>query len=233
MLGTGNAKLINIRGTSGSGKSTLARRIKDHYTGQTRKYFEEGRKRPIGTVHEHADPNQRPLAMIGHYETPCGGTDTITDMDHIFELVRKSQAAGFDVLFEGLLISADFNRTFALHEQFGNQLLVVGLDVDLDTCLDSINSRRREAWTARCKRMEEQWKEKLQRHLTTKRGKEPLPPTYPDPPPPVPQKNTESKWKAVRHIMPKLEAAGVQTRFTSRDGAYRTICAHLGLETML
>lgn len=131
--------VINVRGTSGSGKSTLVRRITECYQSRER-YYEPGRKQPIGYVYHR--PEGRSLAVIGHYETPCGGCDTIPKMEHIFELVRKSHAAGLDVLFEGLLISADVKRTLALHEE-GLPLVVVQLDVDIDTCLDSVNQRRR------------------------------------------------------------------------------------------
>ena len=105
--------IINIRGTSGSGKSTLARRIMEQYPHRV-VFRREGRKQPIGYLYQRdASPNTkgRQLAVIGHYETPCGGCDTIQKMDDIFQLVRDSHEAGHDVLFEGLLISADMKRT--------------------------------------------------------------------------------------------------------------------------
>lgn len=132
--------IINIRGTSGSGKTTLVRKILELYGSKTA-YKQEGRKQPIGYVYRR-NGEGRSLAVIGHYETACGGCDTISKMEQIFELVRQSHAAGHDVLFEGLLISADVNRTAALHTD-GLPLLVVALDVPLQTCLDSINIRRR------------------------------------------------------------------------------------------
>lgn len=134
--------IINIRGTSGSGKSTLVRRVMELYGGPKVVYREEGRKQPIGyALHRAQGVPGRPLGLIGHYETACGGCDTVPKMDRIFELVREAHANGMDVLFEGLLISADFNRTYALHAD-GLPLLVVGLDVPLDVCLDSVNQRR-------------------------------------------------------------------------------------------
>lgn len=135
--------IINIRGTSGSGKSTLVRKVMERYS--CRQIFrEDGRKQPIGYVYLSPLHKARiPLAVIGHYETPCGGCDTIQKMERIFDLVRTSDDAGHHVLFEGLLISADVNRTLALHQE-GRDLRVVGLDkVPLDVCLESINKRRR------------------------------------------------------------------------------------------
>lgn len=135
--------IINIRGTSGSGKSTLVREVMKRMPKKQR-FHVEGRKQPIGYVVDALyDAEQRSVAIIGHYETPCGGCDTIQKMDKIFDLVRQSDEAGHHVLFEGLLISADVNRTRALHDE-GRELRVVGLDkVPLDVCLASVNGRRR------------------------------------------------------------------------------------------
>lgn len=132
--------IINIRGTSGTGKSTLVRNIIALYGAQT-KYHLSGRKQPIGYTYKHPNGG-RDLAVVGHYETACGGCDTIASLDQIFSLVRQSHDAGMDVLFEGLLISADVNRTAQLHHD-GMPLLVVALDLPLEECLASVNARRR------------------------------------------------------------------------------------------
>jgi len=133
--------IINIRGTSGSGKSTLVRRIIDAYDTKmaVRRSDDPKRKQPHGYILSRE--GKRDLALIGHYETACGGCDTINGMDRIYQLVRESADAGYDVLFEGLLISAEFNRTYALHTD-GYDLTVVGLDMPLDVCVDSVNQRR-------------------------------------------------------------------------------------------
>jgi len=130
--------IINIRGTSGSGKSTLARNIMALYDTKVA-YRREGRKQPIG--YTYGTNGGQLLSVVGHYETPCGGCDTIQKMDDIFQLVRDADALGHDVLFEGLLISADMKRTLALHTE-GLDLRVVALDVDIETCLASVNQRR-------------------------------------------------------------------------------------------
>lgn len=135
--------IINIRGTSGSGKSTVVRKIMDLYTGGKAKFFEPGRKQPIGYVFQRGNLLKygRSLAIIGHYETPCGGCDTINGQDHIFNLVRQAHDNGNDVLFEGLLLSAEVNRMAQLHDA-GYDARVVVLDVPLETCLASVNGRR-------------------------------------------------------------------------------------------
>lgn len=133
-------KIINVRGTSGSGKSTLVTKIMEEYDTKlsiTATSFK--RKQPIGYRLSH--PGRTALYVIGHYETPCGGCDTINGMDIIYELVQEAADAGAHVLFEGLLISAEVNRTLNL-ENYG-ELHVIGLDLPLQECLDSVNERRR------------------------------------------------------------------------------------------
>ena len=190
--------IINIRGTSGSGKSTLVRKLMSCYGGQRIAVKTNGRRQPIGYMLERKGES-RPLAVIGHYETTCGGCDTISKMEVIFDNVRKAHEIGHDVVFEGLLISADVNRTVELWryaQEQGCPMLVVALDVPLQVCLDSVNARRRER--------------------------------NPDLPP-VNPRNTESKHKGVQQSMRRLEAAGVPAVSLDRDAALARIRAELGL----
>jgi len=185
--------IINIRGTSGSGKTHLVRQVMDCY-GSRVPYREEGRKQPIGYTF-HRGERGRSLAVIGHYETACGGCDTIAKMERIFELVKASAAQGFDVIFEGLLISADVNRHVELHkwclEKFhGPRLEVVALTTPLQTCLDSVNARR---------------------HARN-----------PDLPP-VKEANTISKFNGVRKSLERLRADGVPVFEGSREEALERI----------
>ena len=131
--------IINLRGTSGSGKTTLVNRLIGLY-GSKVTFREEGRKQPIGYVYRHPKHGKQ-LALIGHYETPCGGCDTIPNMDKIFTLVRQAHEAGYDVLFEGLLISAEIRRALELHQE-GLPLIVVELTTPVDLCVESVNLRR-------------------------------------------------------------------------------------------
>lgn len=132
--------IINIRGTSGSGKSTLVRAIMDLYPHRLPRHV-EGRKRPLYYLLARPAPHSQTLAVIGHYETPCGGCDTITNVDQVYEEVRRQHEAGHDVLFEGLLISAEQRRTIQMHRD-GLPLLVAAIDIPLEECLASVNARR-------------------------------------------------------------------------------------------
>lgn len=131
--------ILQIRGTSGSGKSTLARSIMEIYPSKTRVKI-SGRKQPLGYV-LNGSPSGRSLYVPGHYETPCGGCDTIPSLDLIYEHVRKAHDQGHDVLFEGLLISSEVNRSQALHDD-GLPFHVLMLTTPIDVCLYSVNQRR-------------------------------------------------------------------------------------------
>lgn len=148
--------IVNIRGTSGSGKTTAVKQglLEQFRPDQRFKWVPKWdqipeehrperlkRKQPWG-YHLIPDRPGKSIVVIGHYETACGGTDTISKMDTIFSMVRQAHLkSGCHVVFEGLLLSADFNRTYALHQD-GLPLVVLGMDVPLDVCLDSVNARR-------------------------------------------------------------------------------------------
>ena len=135
--------IINIRGTSGSGKSHLVREVMKLYSRKSRimAKTEMKRKQPLGYLLQRDD--RKALVVIGHYETPCGGCDTIQKMDEIFDMMEKAEGVLIDVIYEGLLLAADVKRAVRLHSS-GKKLHVIGLDTDINTCIDSINGRRRE-----------------------------------------------------------------------------------------
>lgn len=133
-----NQKVINIRGTSGSGKSTLVRKLVELYQTKEPVHIAD-RKQPLFYILR--GEGLPPLSLLGHYETACGGCDTIPSMDRIYELVRQRLADGDSVLYEGLLISAEVNRAVQLHTD-GFDLTVVELQTPLDLCVESVNQRR-------------------------------------------------------------------------------------------
>jgi hypothetical protein len=203
--------IINIRGTSGSGKSTLVRKVMECYPIKSR-VKEEGRKQPIGYI--LAKALHKPLALVGHYETDCGGCDTINNMDDIYNRVRLADKAGYDVLFEGLLISADANRAVALHTD-ALPVLVIALNTPLEQCLASVNQRRREAWERRIEAIN------AENDALDAAGRKlrPVPEYKGD----VNPKNTMSKFAGVKSSMKRLEAAGVANVWLSRDEALARI----------
>lgn len=136
--------VVQLRGTSGSGKSTIVREIismRRARGDELEKIYEEGRKQPLA-YRLSGRPGVRPLVIIGHYETACGGCDTIASMDKIFNLVKFHYDLDCDVLFEGLLISAELNRTASLHEYTDGAYYNITLDTPLDICIAGIMERR-------------------------------------------------------------------------------------------
>jgi hypothetical protein len=99
----------------------------------------ERRKQPLGYtcfLNGH-----RPLWVAGHYETPCGGCDTINGVDYVYQLLYEAIARDEDVLYEGLIIASDVARAIELKEFDG---MVIELDVPIVDCLASVMMRRNE-----------------------------------------------------------------------------------------
>lgn len=133
--------IINVRGTSGSGKSTVVRKIIEQ-SPSTDRVFLKGRKQPL--LYRLKFPDQV-ISIPGHYETACGGCDTIPTYDLLFQVIREEHAAGHTVLFEGLLVAHDKKRTLELWdwlERKPNLLQVIELTETLQVCLDSVEQRR-------------------------------------------------------------------------------------------
>lgn len=132
--------IVNIRGTSGSGKSTLIRQVMERYGGTRIRVKEPNRKQPLAYWLVRDGVPQ--LAVLGHYETPCGGCDTINGLDAIYELVRKYHDQHFNVLYEGLIVCSDVRRAVELHKD-GLPFTVIFLGTPLEKCIESVNERRR------------------------------------------------------------------------------------------
>lgn len=145
--------IYNIRGTSGSGKTHLARAIMALFPEQTAIYQKKGaihpltgevmkdRKQPMGYILNH--PNRdKPLYVLGHYNTACGGADTLRGHDYMYHTVREAHANGMDVLFESLLLSVEANRALELGKEFGEFVKFIQLTTPVDDCVASINQRR-------------------------------------------------------------------------------------------
>lgn len=149
--------ILTLRGTSGSGKTWLARRIMEHYAHRCAVHIPR-RKRPLyyDFFREPPPPDNeteeqmqariasrgQPLRVLGHYESPTGGGDTISQgLDFIAELTQKGHDEGYDVLYEGLVISSDFKRIAGFHAA-GLPVGVIVLNTSLADCLASVNARR-------------------------------------------------------------------------------------------
>lgn len=146
--------IINIRGTSGSGKSTAVRAIMEMARA------EQEREGGLGITSFGADPAVYPkkrkhplfylfqlggqeISVLGHYETDCGGCDTIPSYDIMIALIKERYQEGYHVIFEGLLVAHDKKQVTALWEWLGKKdFTVLELTEPLEGCLQSVRDRR-------------------------------------------------------------------------------------------
>ena len=123
--------IIQIRGTSGSGKSTVMRTV----MGNSRLWnavIEPPRRKPLFYL------NDSDWAVLGHYETQCGGCDTIGSAKAVYDLIGTFR--GTNILCEGLLLSEDTKWTLQMSD-----VRVLYLATDVEECIRRIQKRRREA----------------------------------------------------------------------------------------
>lgn len=131
--------IVNIRGTSGSGKSTLVRKVMELYPDRT-EVLVPGRKQPMMYV-MRSERAPRPLAVLGHYNTACGGCDTIKTPDQVYEYLRASVGVGQDVLYEGIMVQDDVRRCAEVSSSL-EPVNVIWLSTDIEECLRGVRSRR-------------------------------------------------------------------------------------------
>lgn len=122
--------IIQVRGTSGSGKSTVMKRVMDSL--DLVPEYEEKRKRPL-----FYSQGLR-LAVLGHYESPCGGCDTIGSARAVYDLIQRLTHR--IIICEGLLLSEDVKWSSQL-----KNLRIIYLTTPVERCLAQIRSRREEA----------------------------------------------------------------------------------------
>jgi hypothetical protein len=134
------AKIVQVVGTNGAGKSTLVRTLLDEAKRLEPDWYEwlDRRERTVAT--EVRFENGGGLFVPGHYQTPCGGCDTLKTVDQVFDLVKRGAEQGYNVLFEGIMVMDTVERTIALGRE--TDLTVIGLTTPLDACLDAVRDRR-------------------------------------------------------------------------------------------
>ena len=135
--------IVQVRGTSGSGKSTIIKRIMSETTGW-HSILQAGRRQPVRYVKQTytAPATKFDITIIGHYESACGGGDTIGHAREIYEYIQEVQENRIYsvIIAESLLLSEDVKWTTQLYPP--NQVKLLFLDTPLQTCWDRIDERR-------------------------------------------------------------------------------------------
>lgn len=133
--------IIQIRGTSGSGKSWVMREVMKLLT-RVAAVHAPKRKQPLYYVYELPGVKPSPtVAVCGHYESPCGGGDTIGSARQCYDLIKDLAARHDFVLCEGLLLSEDTKWTHQLQHEVGD-VRCIFLATPIDTCITQIKQRR-------------------------------------------------------------------------------------------
>jgi predicted kinase len=196
------SKVINLRGTSGSGKSFIVREMMSRYPDVERHHVSI-RKQPYAYTCRR--PDGKSLYVVGHYETACGGADTISKefefegvvrngMELVYAMVESAASKGHDVIFEGLIVASDVKRCIDLKNRY--DLLVIRLTTSIEECGRSIQARRDAKGDER----------------------------------PLSLRNTELKYRALLPQAIHFKDAGVNYRAIDRATAMAECAAFLGVE---
>ncbi len=129
-------KVINVRGTNGSGKSVIVRKLIDRLCAVPMR-SKDGKVTGYSSFYNHVN-------ILGRYETPTGGCDTIRTQDEMCRGVVTLATRGH-VIFEGLLISGMHSRFVNLARGIPTHHFIFAvLDTPLSKCIKR-TIRRREA----------------------------------------------------------------------------------------
>lgn len=131
--------LIQAAGTSGSGKSHLFRAL----IKWARENGGVDEQEAGYTLITGKGKSKAFSYVLGKYDVPTGGCDTIHDVSEIYDTIRNQATKNDNVLFEGLFVM-NMTRGPQLAEEFGRDFVVLQLTTPLATCLESINQRRAE-----------------------------------------------------------------------------------------
>ena len=139
--------IVNLRGPGGSGKTTSVRKFMKLFASMEPIIDTEPRYGKTGRLLKPrilGYQNHGTFRVVGSYETDCGGCDTISDQATIRRLIEEWADAGYDVVFEGLLISSiwgtwlDFGHKM---EDKGHTYVWAFMNTPLDQCVKNIYKR--------------------------------------------------------------------------------------------
>ena len=159
----------------------------------------------MATVHWFDNLNskspRRPLGLLvpGHYETACGGCDTVKTVDKVYELIRASSLGdGNNTLYEGIMVMDDVTRAVKFDQDLkkaGGRLVVISLTTSIEECIASIKKRREASGNEK----------------------------------PLNEKNTRDRMKRQENSLHRLKQAGVELLKLDREAAFEKACELLGV----
>lgn len=131
--------IVNVRGVSGSGKSTLVRAVMSYYPEKIPRVM-MGIRNPLGYFLKGVE-GAPPLYVPGHYETPCGGCDTMPSANSVALRIFTAKDAGMNVLFEGSKFYGGTQNILRLIRA-EPETVVISLTTPLDVCVTNLTKRR-------------------------------------------------------------------------------------------
>jgi hypothetical protein len=135
--------IIDIRGTHGSGKSWIVHKLL---------YGLGLAPTPIVENGYHIDYQTIIGAVVGKYETACGGCDGVPTADEVVRRVRLFSSKYRAVILEGILVAHTYGRYNALAEEMeaaGIPYHFCFMNTPLKTCVARVLARRRVRGDAR------------------------------------------------------------------------------------
>lgn len=129
--------IIDIRGTNGSGKSHPIHEILKAYPSQKWMLPEHAGEEVTYTLVEALD-----LAIVGTYDTQCGGADGVTKQDAITNALRLLHPIYKTVIVEGSIVASVYARWEALAREVNDDYWFWFLDTPVEVCISSVLERR-------------------------------------------------------------------------------------------
>lgn len=121
--------IVFLLGGHGSGKSTAVRALMSEH--DLSPVHADGRRHPLGYVDDT-------LFVVGHYEIPNGGADTVRPLEVLEKLVRE-QARRRHVVFEGVGQAGFAKVVYRLARRL--DVTAILLTTSLARCCKSVRSR--------------------------------------------------------------------------------------------
>jgi hypothetical protein len=135
-------RIINIAGTNGSGKSTVVRWLLDQALEKT-PVMQEGRSIPIG--YDLVLPKiETVVHVMGAYEVPTGGCDTIKDVRIAFDHLVSQVKEGKHIVYEGAFVMNMQRGPEMVQQLAEHRVYVLLLTTPLAACFQAIAARRAE-----------------------------------------------------------------------------------------